>query len=244
MPLAVTGFRYAPALLKRAFAAARQLDGGGSVTARVTSDDPVRALLGATRAVATTGATATVATVALAEGADEHELLRTAEAVGVAASLQHADAGSAVVTGDIDEIDRATPMALLDDGDLIYWLGGYDGTDLTIERKVNEVLIAASRDGLFNAALDIGVGGAATTIAVMALIEGKGARFWWPESVDVEALFDAELGGVICIVPRSEELRFSDMCIARYLPSHRIGVVDGDQFELQGHFTIAVVDIA
>jgi phosphoribosylformylglycinamidine synthase len=28
------------------------------------------------------------------------------------------------------------------------------------------------------------------------------------------------------VVPRSEELRFTEMCAARQLPAHRIGVVD------------------
>ncbi len=39
-------------------------------------------------------------------------------------------------------------------------------------------------------------------------------------------------------VPRSEELRFTEMCSARGLPLTRIGVTDGDALELQNLFTL------
>jgi phosphoribosylformylglycinamidine synthase len=48
-------------------------------------------------------------------------------------------------------------------------------------------------------------------------------------------------------VPRTEELRFTEMCAARGLPAARIGVVDGDAIELQGGesgFTGFTVDLA
>lgn len=175
---------------------------------------------------------------------DDHDIRCAADALGVSLEVLITNDGapSTLATGSIDELDRCTPMALSDDGDLVYWIGADDQADLTIARKVNEIMVAASRDGLLNAALDVSAGGMATTVVSMAILGSKGLRFWVPENLDVEqALFDARLGGVICIVPRTEELRFSDMCIARYIPSYRIGVVDGDEIELQGHFSIPVV---
>ena len=39
-------------------------------------------------------------------------------------------------------------------------------------------------------------------------------------------LFSESLGRVVVSVPRSEEVRFKDMCTARQFPFARIGVVD------------------
>jgi phosphoribosylformylglycinamidine synthase len=47
----------------------------------------------------------------------------------------------------------------------------------------------------------------------------------------------------VVAVPRSEELRFNDMCGARGLPLARIGVVDGDAVELQGEFTLTLTEL-
>ncbi len=47
-------------------------------------------------------------------------------------------------------------------------------------------------------------------------------------------------------MPRSEEIRFTDMCTARGLPHARIGVVDAasDALEVQGQFTIPITELA
>ena len=39
-------------------------------------------------------------------------------------------------------------------------------------------------------------------------------------------LFSESAGRAVVVVPRTEELRFTEMCAARRLPAHRIGVVD------------------
>jgi phosphoribosylformylglycinamidine synthase len=44
-------------------------------------------------------------------------------------------------------------------------------------------------------------------------------------------------------VPRSEEVRFNDMCGARGLPVTRVGVVDGDSVELQGEFELSLEEL-
>ena len=229
--------------------------GGATVTAiasaAATAHDPLAAFLIAHRAVATTGARPVSAAIpddASLPGQVCEQLRLTPT------GPTPAQAGSIIVTGEVDLVDRCTPMALEDDGDLIYWLGPQPVLDISAEdvidellireRKVAEVLVAASRDGLLNAALDVQHGGMATTIAAMAMLNGVGGRFWTPEQMDVRtALFDGALGGVICIVPRTEELRFSDMCIARYLPVHRVGVVDGTDVQAQDHFVVPIADL-
>jgi phosphoribosylformylglycinamidine synthase len=46
-------------------------------------------------------------------------------------------------------------------------------------------------------------------------------------------------------VPRSEEVRFTDMCTARRVPATRIGVVDSGVpgLEVQGQFTVDLDDL-
>jgi phosphoribosylformylglycinamidine synthase II len=152
------------------------------------------------------------------------------------------------VLGVIDDVERRTPMAWGPDGELIYLLGdtgdefggsewahhrhGHLGglpprVDLERERLLAEILIAGSRDGMLTAAHDVSDGGVAQTIVEMALRSGVGARLWLPD--DLEAfifLFSESAGRAVVVVPRSEELRFTEMCKARGLPAYRIGVVD------------------
>jgi len=56
-------------------------------------------------------------------------------------------------------------------------------------------------------------------------------------------LFSESAGRAVVAVPRSEELRFNDMCGARGLPVTRIGVVDGDSVEVQGEFTLPLTEL-
>ncbi len=82
----------------------------------------------------------------------------------------------------------------------------------------------------------------------MALRGGRGARVVLPDDVDpFVALFSESAGRAVVVVPRSEELRFTDMCVARHVPVARIGVVDGvgDQAELavQGQFSVSLAQL-
>jgi phosphoribosylformylglycinamidine synthase len=111
--------------------------------------------------------------------------------------------------------------------------------DLMRERKVAEILVAASRDGLLTAAHDVSSGGLAQTLVEMALRSDRGARVMLPEGVDpFVALFSESAGRAVLVIPRSEEVRFNDMCTARGVPVSRIGVVDStlDSLEFQGLF--------
>jgi phosphoribosylformylglycinamidine synthase len=151
------------------------------------------------------------------------------------------------VLGVIDDVDRRTPIAWGPDGELIYVLGdtrdefggsewahrrGHLGgmpplVDLERERLLSEVLVAGSRDGMLTAAHDVSDGGIAMTLVEMGLRSGVGARMWLPDDADPFVyLFAESAGRAIVVIPRSEEMRFTEMCAARGLPAFRVGVVD------------------
>ncbi len=152
------------------------------------------------------------------------------------------------VLGVIDDVDRRTPIAWDEDGELIYilgdthdefaggeWanhvhrhLGGMPPTvDLERERLLGEVLVAGSRDGMLSAAHDVSDGGIAQVLVEMALHAGTGARCWIPDNIDpFTFLFSESAGRAVVVVARTEELRFTEMCAARQLPAQRVGVVD------------------
>ena len=172
------------------------------------------------------------------------------------------------VLGVIDDVERRTPMSWTTDGDAIWLLGstadelggsewahvvhGHLGglppvVDLTRERQVADIAVAASRDGLLTAAHDVSVGGLAVTLAEMALRSGRGARIFLPDELDpFLSLFSESTGRIVFVVPRSEEVRFTDMCTARGAPAARIGVVDDacGGLEIQGQFTVTLEDLA
>ncbi|MGW1077606.1 phosphoribosylformylglycinamidine synthase subunit PurL [Streptomyces sp. NPDC002537] len=169
------------------------------------------------------------------------------------------------VLGVIDDVDRRTPMAFPEEGQLLYLLGDtreelggsawsqviHDhlgglppAVDLEREKLLAEILIAASRDGMVDAAHDLSDGGLVQALVESCLRGGKGARLVVPDGLDAFTfLFSESAGRAVVSVPRSEELRFSDMCGARGLPAVRIGVVDGESIDLQGHFELPLDEL-
>ncbi len=151
------------------------------------------------------------------------------------------------VLGVFDDVARRTPMAWGPDGELIYVLGAtkpeFGGSavatlqgvltgmppelDLEAERVLSQILVAGSRDGMLTAAHDVSDGGIGLALAEMAMRAGIGARTWVPDGVDVFTwLFSESATRAVVVVPRSEELRFTEMCGARRFRCERIGVVD------------------
>jgi len=124
-------------------------------------------------------------------------------------------------------------------------LGGRPpAVDLDRERLLGQVLVAASRDGMLSAAHDLSDGGLAQALVESCLRGNVGARVVLPEDADpFVALFSESAGRVVVAVPRSEELRFTDMCSARGLPWARIGVVDGDALEVQDQFSVPLAEL-
>ncbi len=169
------------------------------------------------------------------------------------------------VLGVIDDVTRRTPVAFAEEGQLLYLLGDTEDelggsawsqavhehlgglpprVDLERERLLGEILIAGSRDGMIDAAHDLSDGGLGQALVESCLKGGHGARIVVPEGMDPFVfLFSESAGRAVVAVPRSEELRFNDMCTARGLPATRIGVVDGDALDVQGQFTVPLAEL-
>ena len=156
--------------------------------------------------------------------------------------------------GVMDDFTRRTPSgwAPEHDGQAIYLLGTtrdeLDGSewarfkghlgglppkvDLAVERQLGDMLVNMSRDGMIDAAHDVAAGGLAAALAEACLRFNTGARIGLGEVAERDRLdlftllFSESLGRVVVSVPRSEEVRFKDMCTARQFPFARIGVVD------------------
>ncbi|MER7757852.1 phosphoribosylformylglycinamidine synthase subunit PurL [Kitasatospora sp. NPDC097643] len=169
------------------------------------------------------------------------------------------------VLGVIDDVTRRTPVAFAEEGQLLYLLGDTEDelggsawsqavhehlgglppkVDLDREKLLGEILIAASRDGMIDAAHDLSDGGLGQALVESCLKGGHGARIIVPEGMDPFVfLFSESAGRAVVAVPRSEELRFNDMCTARSLPATRIGVVDGESLDVQGQFTVSLAEL-
>ncbi len=104
--------------------------------------------------------------------------------------------------------------------------------DLAREKLLGEVLVAGSRDGMLSAAHDLAEGGLAQALVETCLIGETGARVFLEGDLFTE-LFSESAGRVLVAVPRTEELRFTDMCSARGLPWRKVGVVDPESSSLE-----------
>lgn len=177
------------------------------------------------------------------------------------------------VLGVIDDVARRTPSGFVSEGQQIYLLGrtrdelagsewahvvhGHLGgrppvVDLAAEMQLADILVNVSRDGLVDAAHDLSEGGLAQALVESCLHgargRGVGARVWLPDDLDpFVALFSESAGRAIVAVPRSEEVRFTDMCGARGFPHLRIGVTDGvgpdAALDVQGLFSLSLGEV-
>jgi phosphoribosylformylglycinamidine synthase len=156
------------------------------------------------------------------------------------------------VLGVIDDVRRRTiPGIGQDTGETLLLLGTtrdeFDGSawadvvhghlggrppavDLEAERVLGEILVAGSRDGMISAAHDVSEGGVVQTLVEMCISGESGARIVLPtDDVAADAfrlLFSESTARVVVAVPRTEELRFTEMCTVRQQPWVKIGVVD------------------
>jgi phosphoribosylformylglycinamidine synthase len=173
------------------------------------------------------------------------------------------------VLGVMDDVSRRTPSGWRKPGQVIYLLGAtrdeLDGgewahvvhghlggrppsVDLGSEQLLGEILVNASRDGLVDAAHDLSDGGLAIALAEAAMRYGVGARIWLDavcerDGIDAfTALFSESTARAVVAVPRSEEVRCTDMCTARGQVHARIGVVDDetDGLDVQGQFAVSL----
>jgi phosphoribosylformylglycinamidine synthase len=171
------------------------------------------------------------------------------------------------VLGVIDDVSRRTPMGFSAamDGHQLYLLGEtYDElsgsewayvmhdhiggrpplVDFAAEQELADILINASRDGLIDAAHDVSDGGVAQTLVESCLRGGMGARVWVPDHLSPFVFLYAESAGrAVVAVPRSEEGRFTDMCTTRQFPHTRIGVITGEELDLQDVFSVPLAEL-
>ncbi|GAB3186784.1 phosphoribosylformylglycinamidine synthase subunit PurL [Nesterenkonia suensis] len=182
------------------------------------------------------------------------------------------------VLGRFDDVARRTPSGVQRwaDGQAIYLLGvtrdELDGSefarlrghlggvpprvDLAAEKTLAEILINASRDGMIDAAHDLSEGGLAAGLAEMSLRFGVGSRVALDgicerDGVDAfTALFSESQARAVVALPRSEEVRFTDMTTARGFAALRIGVVDAQAGTLEvtgpfdgGSFTLGLDEL-
>ncbi len=175
------------------------------------------------------------------------------------------------VLGVLDDVGRRTPSGWRTPGQVLYLLGetrdelgGSEWAwavhehlgglpprvDLPAERQLADILVNASRDGLVDAAHDLSDGGLAQALVEGCLRYGVGARVWLPDEIDpFVALFSESTARAVVAVPRSEEVRFTDMCTARRFPHVRIGVVDDGAddergaLDVQGLFRIPLEEL-
>ena len=173
------------------------------------------------------------------------------------------------VLGVVDDVARRTPSGFRTPGQMIYLLGttrdefggsewahvvhGHLGgmppaVDLDAERQLAEILVNASRDGLVDAAHDLSDSGLAQALVESCLRHRLGARVWVPDEIDPFVfLFAESTARAIVAVPRSEEVRFTDMCTARRFPHLRIGVVDDGggepALDVQEQFSVPLAEL-
>ncbi|MBO1753162.1 phosphoribosylformylglycinamidine synthase subunit PurL [Actinotalea sp. BY-33] len=181
------------------------------------------------------------------------------------------------VLGVLDDVARATPSGWRVPGQAIYLLGTTRGeldgsawadvvhnqlgglpprVDLANERTLAAILVNASRDGLVDAAHDLSEGGLAQGLVEACLRYGTGARVWLDELCARDEITPFE---ALFAVPRTEEVRFVDMCTARGVAHQRIGVTDdttdadhhdasgaaaGPALEVQDLFTLGLDELA
>ncbi|MBN9215167.1 MAG: phosphoribosylformylglycinamidine synthase II [Microbacterium sp. SCN 70-200] len=180
------------------------------------------------------------------------------------------------VLGIIDDVARRIPSGWQDAGENIYLLGvtstelsgsqwagtvhGHLGgrppaVDLGQEKRLAELIHAASQQELVSSAHDLSSGGLVQALAEAVMRFGVGARVWLREIMERDgvdaatALFSESTGRVIVSVPREEDVKFRGLCEGRGYPVLRIGVTDpaadGDEaaLEVQDVFTLTASEL-
>ena len=170
------------------------------------------------------------------------------------------------VLGLFDDVARRTPMGFQAEGESLLLLGDTKdelggsewawaehrhlggrppAVDLDREKVLAEVLVAGSRGGMLSSAHDLSDGGLAQALVESALRKGIGARVILPAGQDAFVqLFSESAGRALVSLPRSQELRFTQLCGARGLPCSRIGVTNGASLDVQDLFDLPLDELS
>ncbi|HMA46037.1 MAG TPA: phosphoribosylformylglycinamidine synthase subunit PurL [Frankiaceae bacterium] len=169
------------------------------------------------------------------------------------------------VLGVLDNVARRVPTAFAADGDVLLLLGvtrpelgGSEwawvahrhlggrppAVDLRAEKLLQDVLVAAARDGLLSAAHDLSEGGLAQALVESCLAGGRGARVELAEGADpfVE-MFSESAARAVVAVPPGGQRRLAGLCAARGVPYRRIGVVGGPALEVAGVLGVPLAEL-
>jgi phosphoribosylformylglycinamidine synthase len=171
--------------------------------------------------------------------------------------------------GVIDDVTRRTRTGFVAEGETVLLLGetreelsgsewahvvhGHLGglppaVDLAAEQALALLMVDAARDGAVTSAHDVSDGGLAQALVESCLRNGVGARVWLADELEpFVALYSESAARAVVAVPRSEEVRFTDMCSARGFPHLRIGVTDGvgedALLDVQDQFSVPLAEL-
>jgi phosphoribosylformylglycinamidine synthase len=175
-------------------------------------------------------------------------LAEAAEALGVPfvsgnVSLYNASGGrdiapAAVVgaVGALEDVSRAIPPGIGEDGDILVLLGAHD-LDLAREKRLHALLLQAHARGLLSAAHDLGEGGLAVALAEMALRGGKGARIRYAGDAFARAL------GAVLVVTR-DAAALEAFARVHDVPLMPLGIVGGTSVVIEGTLDVPLAACA
>ncbi len=164
------------------------------------------------------------------------------------------------VLGVIDDVAQRTASGFETGGDLVVllgetgdefggsaWadvrhdqLGGIPPTvDLDHEKRLADVMIAASQQSLLASAHDLAGGGLSQAVTESCLRSGRGAMLEVPEGVDPFVfLFSESAGRVLVSLPADRLPQLKRLCSIQHVPLHHIGTVGGDALVVRDQFEI------
>jgi phosphoribosylformylglycinamidine synthase len=170
------------------------------------------------------------------------------------------------VLGVLDDAANRVPMGFTESGDIIFLLGEtleelsgsewawvthehLGGTpprvDLDAERRLGELIIAASQVGLLRTAHDLSEGGLAQALVECCLRNSFGATIRLPTDTAFVYLFSESAGRALVSVPLGREKAFTGLCTQHAVPWIALGVVGnhGTKLEVAGSFQIPLAEL-
>ncbi len=158
-------------------------------------------------------------------------------------SLYNANAGRDIVptavvgaVGQLDDVTRAIPPGIGDDGDDLVLLG-VAAMDLQAEARLHRAMLDAHGAGLLRAAHDLGTDGFATAVAEMAIRGGRGARARLDEDVFADG------AGRILVATR-DAAGLAEIAERHRVAWRLVGVVEGQDVVIEGVASVPVEECA
>ena len=152
-------------------------------------------------------------------------------------------AGDRVVLLGSDEGDGLGGSAYL--AERGYLVGPAPRLDLNRERAVQQLCLAAIRNGLIRSAHDVADGGIATALAESCLLGGIGFVGTAPAGEDpYRWLFNEAQSRIVVSVRSSDVAAVLDLAREAGVPARELGVVEGERLTLDGWLSENLADLA